>query len=187
MRNKLLFRMWLSRLVQYLIIPTVLCVILLPLYNILHQQTIKAQLTDASEQLASSVSTFENYLYNIRYVTNKLFHDSSYNILAVSSDDYALGDNATGQTASRLLEDLTYSMSPVSYSYVTFARNHRRLPRLSILQQLLSGHPGIPRNVPGGLDRPAASGENELSARPGGGAVSDRLSRHLSDHFPALL
>ena len=142
MRNKLLFRMWLSRLVQYLIIPTVLCVILLPLYNILHQQTIKAQLTDASEQLASSVSTFENYLYNIRYVTNKLFHDSSYNILAVSSDDYALGDNATGQTASRLLEDLTYSMSPVSYSYVTFARNQFVIDDCRAYRSYNSYYPG---------------------------------------------
>lgn len=134
--------MWLSRLVQYLIIPTVLCVILLPLYNILHQQTIKAQLTDASEQLASSVSTFENYLYNIRYVTNKLFHDSSYNILAVSSDDYALGDNATGQTASRLLEDLTYSMSPVSYSYVTFARNQFVIDDCRAYRSYNSYYPG---------------------------------------------
>ena len=142
MRNKLLFRMWLSRLVQYLIIPTVLCVILLPLYNILHQQTIKAQLTDASEQLASSVSTFENYLYNIRYVTNKLFHDSSYNILAVSSDDYALGDNATGQTASRLLEDLTYSMSPVSYSYVTFARTQFVIDDCRAYRSYNSYYPG---------------------------------------------
>lgn len=123
MRNKFLLKTWLSRLVQYLIIPTVLCVILLPLYNILHQQTIKAELTDASEQLASSVSSFEGYIYDIRYVTNKLFHDSSFNLLAVSGDDSLLWDEATGTTASRLLEDLTYSLSPVAYSYVTFARN----------------------------------------------------------------
>lgn len=123
MRNKILFRIWLSRLIRYLIIPTALCVILLPLYDILHQQTIRGQLADASEQLAASVSVFEGYLYDIRYVTNKLFHDTAYTVMATSTDESVIDNSDTAGNASRLLEDLTYSMSPVAYSYVTFARN----------------------------------------------------------------
>ena len=123
LRNKLLFRIWLSKLLQYLLIPTALCLVLLPLYDILHQQTIKAQLTDASEQLASSVSILDGYLYSVRFVTNKLFHEDAFVKLAASTDERILNDNQTPLTASHLLEELTYSMSPVSYSYVTFARN----------------------------------------------------------------
>lgn len=121
MRNKLLFRIWLSKLMQYLLIPTALCVVLLPLYDIFHQQTVKAQLSDASEQLASSVSVMDNYLYNVRFVTNKLFHEDAFIMLAASSDRDIHDESAL--TACRQLEELTYSMSPVSYSYVTFARN----------------------------------------------------------------
>ena len=123
MRNKLTIRLWLSRLGKYLLVPLALCTVLLPMYSIFHQQTIKAQLTGASEQLASSVSTFEGYLYDVRFVTNKIFHDSSFTVLAAGSDDDVFADDSTVQTASRLLENLTYSLSPVSYSYVTFARN----------------------------------------------------------------
>lgn len=124
MRKKMTLRLWFSRLGKYLVLPAVLCAILFPLYSILHQQTIKAQLSDTSEQLAASVSVFEEYLYDIRYVTNKLFHNSNFAVLATGQDDSIFSGDNTLQSASRLLEELTYSLSPVAYSYVTFDRNH---------------------------------------------------------------
>ena len=124
MRKKLILHIWISRLGKYLLLPTALCIILFPLYNIFRQQTVKAQLSDAAEQLAASVSVLEGYLYDVRFVTNKLFHDSDFNILAASRDDDLWADDTTVQNASKMLEDLTYSLSPVGYSYVTFGRNH---------------------------------------------------------------
>lgn len=123
MRKKLTLRLWLRQLLRYLLIPTALCAILLPIYGIFRQQTIKAQLADASEQLGASVSNFENCIYDIRYVTNKFFHDSTCTLIAVSLDGGLLVDSITAHNASDLLNDLTYSLSPVSYSYVTFPRN----------------------------------------------------------------
>ncbi|MFQ7003817.1 MAG: hypothetical protein ACLRRT_09160 [Ruthenibacterium lactatiformans] len=51
MRSKWIIRIWLGRLTRYLVVPLVFCVILFPLYGLMHQQTEKAQLTDAAEQL----------------------------------------------------------------------------------------------------------------------------------------
>lgn len=143
MRKKLIFRLWLSRLCKYLLIPMALCVVLFPLYSLLHQQTVKVQLSDTAEQLAASVSVFEGYLYDIRFVTNKLFHDSTFNILAASQDDDILGDDATAQAAPRMLEDLTYSLSPVAYSYVTFDRNHIVVDDCRLYRSYKSFYPGI--------------------------------------------
>lgn len=123
MRKKLIIHLWLLRFAKYLLIPTALCAILLPLYGIFRQQVYKAQLTDAAKQLSASVSQFENYLYDIRYVTNKLFHDQSFSLLAATTDETILYDDTIAQHASQLLDDLTYSLSPVSYSYVTFPRS----------------------------------------------------------------
>lgn len=142
MGKKLIFRLWFSRLSKYLLIPMALCIILFPLYSILHQQTVKAQLSDASEQLAASVSVFEGYLYDIRFVTNKLFHDSTFNILAASRDDDILGDDTTAQAAPRMLEDLTYSLSPVAYSFVTFQRNHMVIDNSRLYRSYESFYPG---------------------------------------------
>ena len=72
MRSKWIIRIWLGRLTRYLVVPLVFCVILFPLYGLMHQQTEKAQLTDAAEQLATAVSTFEGYLSDLRFTTNKL-------------------------------------------------------------------------------------------------------------------
>lgn len=123
MRKKITIRLWLRQLLRYLLIPTALCAILLPVNGIFQQQTVRAQLSDASEQLGASVSTFENCVYDIRYVTNKLFHDSTCTLIAVSLDGGLLVDPTTAHNASELLDDLTYALSPVSYSYVTFPRN----------------------------------------------------------------
>lgn len=73
--------------------------------------------------MSASVSQFENCLYDIRYVTNKLFHDQAFSLLAASTDETILYDDTVAQHASQLLDDLTYSLSPVSYSYVTFPRS----------------------------------------------------------------
>ena len=105
-----------GRLTRYLVVPLVFCVILFPLYGLMHQQTEKAQLTDAAEQLATAVSTFEGYLSDLRFTTNKLFNDDSYKLLAVSDDDSLMGDYMTSFNASTLLQDLTYSMSYTAYS-----------------------------------------------------------------------
>lgn len=142
MRNKFLFRIWLSKILRYLLIPTTLCVVLLPLYDIFRQQTVKAQLSDASEQLASSASILDGYLYDIRYVTNKLFHDDSFVMLATSTDETVLDNSTTAQSSSRLLEDLTYSMSPVAYSYVTFARNQIVVDNFRVHRSYDSFYPG---------------------------------------------
>lgn len=124
MRSKWIIRIWLSRLARYLVVPLVFCVILFPLYGLMHQQTEKAQLTDAAEQLAAAVSTFEGYLGDLRFTTNKLFSSDLYKVLAVSDDDSLADDYATTLGASTLLQNLTYSMPYTAYSYVTFARNH---------------------------------------------------------------
>ena len=155
LRNKLLFRIWLSKLLQYLLIPTALCLVLLPLYDILHQQTIKAQLTDASEQLASSVSILDGYLYSVRFVTNKLFHEDAFVKLAASTDERILNDSQTPLTASHLLEELTYSMSPVSYSYVTFARNQIVIDGCRAYRSYDSFYPGLDTGDVGRNGRPA--------------------------------
>lgn len=49
MRKKLIIRLWLLRLAKYLLIPTALCAILLPLYGIFRQQVYKAQLTGSCQ------------------------------------------------------------------------------------------------------------------------------------------
>lgn len=123
MRKKLIIQLWLRQLLQYLLIPAVLCAILLPIYEIFWQQTVKAQLADASEQLGASVNSFENCIYNIRYITNKFFHDSTCTLIAISQDSEPLVDNLTANNASNFLNALTYGLSPVSYSYVTFSQN----------------------------------------------------------------
>lgn len=69
------------------------------------------------------MSTFEGYLSDLRFHTNKLCNDDSYKLLAVSDDRSLMGDYMTSFNASTLLQDLTYSMSYTAYSYVTFARN----------------------------------------------------------------
>lgn len=142
MRKKLILHLWISRLGKYLLLPTALCIILFPLYSILHQQTVKAQLSDTAEQLAASVSVFEGYLYDVRFVTNKLFHDSDFTILAASRDDDLWADDTTVQNASKLLEDLTYSLSPVGYSYVTFGRNHLVIDDCRAYRSYESFYPG---------------------------------------------
>lgn len=142
MRKKLILRLWISRLGKYLLLPTALCIILFPLYSILHQQTVKAQLSDTAEQLAASVSVFEGYLYDVRFVTNKLFHDSDFTILAASRDDDLWADDTTVQNASKMLEDLTYSLTPVGYSYVTFGRNHLVIDDCRVYTSYESFYPG---------------------------------------------
>lgn len=142
MQKKLIVRLWLSRLGKYLLIPAALCVVLFPLYSIFHQQTIKVQLSDAEELLATAANTFDGYLYNIRFVTNKLFHDSTITLLAASRDGLSLWSDTTAQTASKKLEDLTYSMSPVAYSYVTFARNQLVIDNTRLWQSYASFYPG---------------------------------------------
>lgn len=142
MRKKIILRIWLLRLGRYLMLPTALCVILFPLYGILHQQTIKAQLSDTSEQLAASVSMFENYLYDIRFVTNKLFHDSNVSILTVSRDSDIGKDDISARNASKMLEDLTYGLSPVAYSYVTFGRNNLVIDGSRVYHSYENFYPG---------------------------------------------
>lgn len=142
MRKKLILRIWLFRLVRYLLLPAALCVVLFPLYGILHQQTIKAQLSDTAEQLAASVSVFESNLYDIRFVTNKLFYDSNYAILAVSQDKDIEKDDISARNASKMLEDLTYGLSPVAYSYVTFGRNHIVIDESRVYHSYESFYPG---------------------------------------------
>lgn len=122
MRSKLWIRVWLKRLVRYLAVPLAFCAVLGPLYGIMRQQTEMAQLADVSEQLSTSINTFEGYLSDLRFTTNRLFNDDVFNRLAASNDDL-IGDYMTPYDASSLLSDLTYSMSYVTYSYVTFARN----------------------------------------------------------------
>lgn len=123
MRKKLIMKLWIRRLLLYLLIPAVLCAILLPIYKIFQQQTVKAQLADASEQLGTSVNSFETCIYNIRYITNKFFHDSTCALLAISQDSEPLVDNSTANNASTYLNTLTYGLSPISYTYVTFSQN----------------------------------------------------------------
>lgn len=41
MRSKWIIRIWLGRLTRYLVVPLVFCVILFPLYGLMHQQTEK--------------------------------------------------------------------------------------------------------------------------------------------------
>ena len=142
MRSKWIIRIWLGRLTRYLVVPLVFCVILFPLYGLMHQQTEKAQLTDAAEQLATAVSTFEGYLSDLRFTTNKLFNDDSYKLLAVSDDDSLMGDYMTSFNASTLLQDLTYSMSYTAYSYVTFARNHFVIDPYRVFSGYESFYPG---------------------------------------------
>ena len=141
-QKKLIARIWLSRLGKYLLIPAALCVVLFPLYSIFHQQTIRVQLSDAEEQLATAASTFDNYLYNIRFVTNKLFHDPVINVLAASRDGLSLWNDTTAQTASKKLEDLTYSMSPAAYSYVTFARSQLVIDNTRFWRSYANFYPG---------------------------------------------
>lgn len=141
-QKKLIVRIWLSRLGKYLLIPAALCVVLFPLYSIFHQQTIRVQLSDAEEQLATAASTFDNYLYNIRFVTNKLFHDPVINVLAASRDGLSLWNDTTAQTASKKLEDLTYSMSPAAYSYVTFARSQLVIDNTRFWRSYANFYPG---------------------------------------------
>ena len=124
MHSKVVIRIWLQRLLAYLIVPMGFCIILFPLSGLMHQQTEKAQTTDTAERLAASVNTFETYLSEIRFTTNKLFNNEPYKLLAASSDDDPIGDYRTLYDASTLLQDLTYSTSYAAYSYVTFARNH---------------------------------------------------------------
>ena len=123
-------------------LPAALSIILFPLYGILHQQTVKAQLSDTAEQLAASVSVFESYLYDIRFVTNKLFYDSNYAILAVSQDGDIEKDDFAARNASEMLEDLTYGLSPVAYSYVTFGRNHIVIDESRVYCSYESFYPG---------------------------------------------
>ena len=124
MFRKLILRLWLSRLGRYLVVPLGLCIILLPLYGLLHQQTENAQFNEVSEQLSSAVSTFESYLNDVRYTTSKVFNDDLFMLLAASDDDSLTGDAVTPIRASGALQDYTYRMSHFAYSYVTFARNH---------------------------------------------------------------
>lgn len=112
-----------KRLVRYLAVPLAFCAVLGPLYGIMRQQTEMAQLADVSEQMSTAINTFESYLSDLRFVTNRLFNDDVFNRLAASDDDDLLGDYMTPYDASSLLSDLTYSMSYVTYSYVMFARN----------------------------------------------------------------
>lgn len=142
MRNKLIFRIFLTRLARYLLLPAALCVVLFPLYGILHQQTITAHLSDTAEQLSSSVGTLEHILYDIRFVTNKLFHDTNFNTLTISQDDDTIADDATVRTASDLLDELTYNLSPVSYCYVTFCRNHLVIDTNRVYRSYESFYPG---------------------------------------------
>lgn len=142
MRKKLILRIWLFRLARYFLLPAALCVILFPLYGILHKQTVKAQLSDTAEQLAASVSIFESYLYDIRFVTNKLFYDSNYAILAVSQDKDIEKDDISARNASKMLEELTYGLSPVAYSYVTFGRNHIVIDESRVYHSYESFYPG---------------------------------------------
>lgn len=124
MRSKLVIRIWLRRLLGYLVVPMGFCIILFPLSSLMHQQTEKAQMADTAERLAASVNTFETYLREIRFTTNKLFNNEPYKLLAASSDEEPIGDYRTLYDASTLLQDLTYSASYAAYGYVTFARNH---------------------------------------------------------------
>ncbi len=123
MKKNVMIRIWFEKLSQYLLIPIALCIILFPLYGILRQQTIKAQTADAAEHLSTTINTFENDLYDIRFVTNKLFNDPSFSSLSAVGDTEAKSSPVTLNQASHLLEDLMYSMSTISYCYVTFAEN----------------------------------------------------------------
>ena len=77
MRSKLWIRVWLKRLVRYLAVPLAFCAVLGPLYGIMRQQTEMAQLADVSEQLSTAINTFEGYLSDLRFTTNRLDRKST--------------------------------------------------------------------------------------------------------------
>lgn len=142
MRSKLLIHIWLRRLVRYLAIPLAFCAVLIPLYGIMLQQTEKAQMADISEQLSTAVNTFEGYLSDLRFTTNRLFNDDVFNRLAASDDNDLIGDYRTSYEASSLLSDLTYSMSYVAFSYVTFTRNQFVVTPYRFFDTYSSFYPG---------------------------------------------
>ena len=122
--------------------PVALFVILIPLHEILSQQTERAQLSDASESLTTAVHSLENYLSDIRVATNKMFNDDSYLLLAASDDDTLIGDSMTLRKASSLLGDLTYNMQFSGYSYVTFSRNHLVIDEYRFFDSYEAFYPG---------------------------------------------
>lgn len=123
MRSKLVVLLWLKRLVRYLVVPLAMCVILFPIYGLTQQQTERAQLADASEQLAAAVNTFEDIVSDLRFTTNRLFNDDMYKLLAASDDSTVTGSSAKYYAASSLMQNLAYNMSYASYIYATFSRN----------------------------------------------------------------
>lgn len=161
MRSKLLFHIWLKRLVRYLAVPLAFCAVLIPLYGIMRQQTEMAQMADVSEQLSTAVNTFEGYLSDLRFTTNRLFNDDVFNRLAASDDDDLIGDYRTPYDASSLLSDLTYSMSYATYSYVTFARNQFVVDPYRFFKTYGSFYPGAAEYEGIGEAQWAAWGETD--------------------------
>ncbi len=124
MRNKLIFYIWLTRLIRYLVIPIVFCLVLIPLYSLMHQQTEKVAIADSAEQLSMSIKIFEELISDLRFTTNKLFNSLSFVVLAASEDTALANEYTSLYSASTLLQDLTYTLKYVDYCYATFERNH---------------------------------------------------------------
>ena len=123
-RNKLIFYIWFTRFIRYLLIPIVFCLVLIPLYSLMHQQTERAAIADSAEQLSMSANLFEEFISDLRFTTNKLFNSSSFTVLAASEDSALINEYTSLYSASILLQDLTYTLKYINYCYATFEHNH---------------------------------------------------------------
>lgn len=123
MKKKLTLHLFLGRLLSSLTVVLVCVLCLSPLYSLLSAQLARNMTADSARQFALAGQRWNSDLSNLRFTTNKLFNQDSLQLLSIFDDQDSENDISTVMRASEDLQDLTYSMSFGTYSYITFAQN----------------------------------------------------------------
>lgn len=121
MRKKLAVRIWMNQFLRYLIIPIVFCLLLFPLYGLMHHQAETVLSAQAAENLTTSIAVFENYLRTLQVTTIKLFNTDSFQHIAHRRG--GLPDPDVANSAANAFSSATYNLPYTCFSFATFANN----------------------------------------------------------------
>lgn len=121
MRKKLAVRIWINQFIKYLVIPLVFCLLLLPLYGLMHFQAEQVLSSEVAEQLTNSVASFENYIRNYQVATIKLFNTEELQYLSL--DSAGRPNRALEHIAVDSFSKTTYNLPCSVFSFTTFTNN----------------------------------------------------------------
>lgn len=121
MRKRLAVRIWINQFLKYLIIPIVFCLLLFPLYGLMHHQAETVQSAQVAESMTTAIASFENYLRTLQVTTIRLFNTDSFQHIAVRRG--GMPEPAAANSAVNEFSSATYHLPYTGFAFVSFANN----------------------------------------------------------------